>query len=166
MQDRRVALVTGAFGQLGTDLVPRLLDENFSVVCVAHKNRGNVGWIDRVRIISGDVTDAGFVRRVVQEEKPEFVFHLAGVLSAVGESDPSRAWSVNLDSLRYFLEAATQVSFRLFWASSIAVFGPNTPKIAPEDGPFGAKTVYGIAKKAGEVWRKVKSLCSCSFFFL
>jgi nucleoside-diphosphate-sugar epimerase len=147
-----IALVTGAFGQLGTDLVPRLLLENFSVVVVAHKTvDSSVPWFARVKVVHGNVTDAVFVRQCVLDVKPDVVFHLAGVLSAVGESDPLRAWAVNVDSVRFFLDAAASVrSFRLFWASSIAVFGPNTPKLAPEDGPFGATTIYGIGKLAAE----------------
>ncbi len=78
------------------------------------------------------------------------MFHLAGVLSAVGEKDINRCWSVNLDSLRILLDEAETLKFRLFWASSIAVFGPSTPSVAPDDGPFSPQTIYGIAKLAGE----------------
>jgi hypothetical protein len=74
------------------------------------------------------------------------VYHLAGVLSAAGEADRGRCWAVNVDSLRLLLELAALHRFRLFWASSIAVFGPSTPRTAPQEGPFAPASLYGVAK--------------------
>ncbi len=151
-----VVLVTGAFGQIGTELVPALLDEDPTrvVVVLAH-HKTDAEWPSSSRVVveKGDVRDGVLLARLVNQYRFEAVYHLAGILSATGERDVGLCWSVNVESLRVLLDiAATQATgMRIFWASSIAVFGPSTPKIAPQTGPFSPDTIYGVGKVAGEL---------------
>lgn len=87
------------------------------------------------------------------------VYHLAALLSATGEQDPRWAWKLNMESLLYVLEAAHELKLdKVYWPSSIAVFGPTTPKDnTPQDTIMDPTTVYGITKLAGERW--------CEYFF-
>jgi nucleoside-diphosphate-sugar epimerase len=120
-----VVVAHNVFRQLGVDLVERLLSDSWRVICVCHRSRGNVAWLSSVEVVEGDVIDKLWLSSFLRRQKVDHVYHLAGVLSAGGESDPDRAWSVNVDSLRFILELAVELGFRLFWASSIAVFGPS-----------------------------------------
>lgn len=101
-----------------------------------------------------DATDAVDVRRVLQDEEIEDVYLMAAMLSATAEKYPHKAWQLNMDSLLIILEAAREgLVKRIFWPSSIAVFGPDSPKInCPQQTIQEPSTVYGISKSAGELW--------------
>lgn len=94
------------------------------------------------------------MERIIQHYNIKHIYHLAAILSAHGEQDPNATWQVNLDGLLLVLGTAKKFKVdRIFWPSSIAVFGPNSPlHHVPQTGFRDARTVYGIAKVAGELW--------------
>jgi len=145
-------LVTGATGQIGSELVPRLRarygDEN---VVTLHHKKGNVTKEKNAEI--ADISVAEELRKVFQKYSIGTVYHLAGILSATGEKDPSRAWDVNMAGLKNILDLsiASKVE-KVFWPSSIAAFGPDTQKkMTPQDTVMHPSTIYGVAKVAGEL---------------
>jgi nucleoside-diphosphate-sugar epimerase len=99
------------------------------------------------------------LRDLVKNEKVTQIYHLAAVLSANGEKNPIFAWHLNMESLLHVLELAKEFKLdKVYWPSSIAVFGPNTPKInTPQYCVKEPNTVYGISKQAGERW--------CEYYF-
>lgn len=83
------------------------------------------------------------------------IYHLAAILSAVGEKAPLKAWELNMSSLLNVLEVARKFNLKVFFPSSIAVFGETTPKhLTPQITPMEPSTIYGISKVAGEGWCK------------
>ncbi len=142
-------LVLGAGGQLGSELVDAL--------CQQH-GADNV-WATDIRPLNTacpnqvlDAMDRDALQEILEREQITQVYHLAALLSAKGEDNPQLAWRLNMDSLLYVLELAreTQVH-RIFWPSSIAVFGPNTPRVNTPQQPFmDPNTMYGVTKLAGE----------------
>lgn len=146
-------LVTGAAGQIGSELVPAL---------VSRYGEGSVLATDlRLPSVPGDsgaewlrldCTSEPDFRKVVREFRPDAVYHLAAVLSAVGEQDPLRTWRINTDGLLLALELAREGGFSLFTPSSIAAFGPDSPRDpAPQDAIQRPTSMYGVTKVAGEL---------------
>ncbi|MGQ9733781.1 MAG: L-threonine 3-dehydrogenase [Candidatus Bipolaricaulia bacterium] len=146
-------LVTGACGQIGTELVPELRRLYGGGNVIAVDIREPVGPLAGSGPFAlADVTDRAGLERLIERYKIETVYHLAAILSAKGEEDPQRAWEVNIDGLRNILELAREHGLRLFWPSSIAVFGPATPKEnVPQETILCPTTIYGITKVAGEL---------------
>lgn len=144
-------LITGPFGQIGTDLIP-VLQEKYgkdNVIALGH-NRIPEDY-DGV-LEKGDITDVPSLMDVIKKHKITQVYHLAGLLSAVGEKNPSLAWKINLMGLKNVLDIAVETKIRVFWASSIAVFGPTTPlENTPQSTIIEPTTMYGVAKRAGEL---------------
>jgi nucleoside-diphosphate-sugar epimerase len=93
------------------------------------------------------------IEEVVDEYEIDTIYHLAAILSASGEENPQLAWRVNLNGLHTILEIAREHEIsRVFWPSSIAVFGPNTPKHdTPQETVLRPTTMYGVTKVAGEL---------------
>ncbi|MGN6104405.1 MAG: NAD-dependent epimerase/dehydratase family protein [Kofleriaceae bacterium] len=149
-------LLTGAGGQIGHDLIGALVAQGHDVVSTdlaprppSHAHAGGA-W-QRL-----DVTDAKATEELFAEIKPELVFHLAAILSARGEQDPSLAYDVNQTGTWNVLEAARKTKVnRLVFTSSIAVFGPPPsgplPDPTPDDVPLHPTTMYGITKVSGEL---------------
>jgi nucleoside-diphosphate-sugar epimerase len=99
-----------------------------------------------------DATDVKAVGQAVMRHDARTVFHLAAILSAIGERDPRLAWHVNMTSLEAVLEVAREQRCAVFTPSSIGVFGPETPKDpTPQDTLMRPRTMYGITKVAGEL---------------
>ena len=99
-----------------------------------------------------DATNAKAVGQAVMRHRADTVFHLAAILSAVGERDPRLAWHVNMTSLEAVLEVARQQRCAVFVPSSIGVFGSTTPKeMTPQDTLMRPETIYGVTKLAGEL---------------
>ena len=148
-------LVIGAAGQLGVELVlamqAKYRPENVVVADIRTPENEDVLLSPFVHL---DATDRDALRAVLQADAYASVYHLAAMLSAVGEKRPLAAWSLNMDSLLNVLECAKEgLVERVFWPSSIAVFGPATPKYnVPQDALLDPTTVYGISKVAGEGW--------------
>ncbi|WP_303828112.1 NAD-dependent epimerase/dehydratase family protein [Asticcacaulis taihuensis] len=144
-------LIIGANGQLGSELAMALAEKYGAAQIVTS---------DIVPAKSGplkheilDATDADALRRVVTEHDITQVYHLAAALSATGEKKPLWAWNLNMSSLLNVLELAKEFNLRLFWPSSIAVFGSTTPAdLTPQKTIIEPETVYGISKQAGEGW--------------
>ncbi|NNF39126.1 MAG: NAD-dependent epimerase/dehydratase family protein [Gemmatimonadetes bacterium] len=147
---RRV-LVTGAAGQIGTALVPALREVYGADSVVATDlhppARPGAGPFETL-----DCTDTSALADVLRRHRPELVFHLAALLSAVGERHPQKAYAVNLGGLFHLLEAAREHGFAIFTPSSIAAFGPSTPQDGtPQDTVQRPTTMYGVTKVAGEL---------------
>ncbi len=147
-------LVFGATGQIGTELVPALRARYGAdaVVAAGHRREPHAA-LDDGPYCTVDVTDPAAVGTALRTHGIDTVYHLAAVLSAIGEREPARAWAVGLDGLRHVLDAcAERGGMRVFWPSSIAAFGPDSPRDpTPQDTVMRPTTVYGIAKVAGEL---------------
>lgn len=146
-------LVTGACGQFGTELVPELRrrygQENVIAADIREPPEPLAG---SGPFVLADVTDRAGLAQLILEHKIGIIYHLAAILSARGEQDPERAWKVNVEGLRNILSLAREHGLRLFWPSSIAVFGPATPKEnVPQETVLCPTTIYGITKVAGEL---------------
>ena len=148
-------LVIGAAGQLGIELVLRMQKE-FGVdsVDISDIRVPDNDAAMRSKFLHLDATDESALSKILEEGQYDEVYHLAAMLSATGEKKPLAAWDLNMQSLLNVLEAAKEGWIkRLFWPSSIAVFGPSTPKNRVlQDAPLDPTTVYGISKQAGEFW--------------
>ncbi len=146
-------LVTGAGGQIGSWLVPALRDVYGDSAVLATDIRSP----DPRTAESGpfqvlDATDPRAVGQAVMRHEADTVYHLAAILSAIGERDPRLAWRVNMSSLEAVLEVAREQGCAVFTPSSIGVFGPESPKNpTPQDTVMRPRTVYGITKVAGEL---------------
>ena len=146
-------LVTGAFGQIGTELITALRGKHGAAEVWATGRRLPEGAAEQGAVALLDVTDRAALREMLRRHDIEVVYHLAARLSAVAEQDPEQAWRINLEGLRNVLEAARLAGVRqVFWPSSIAVFGPETPRDqVPQETVMRPTTVYGITKVAGEL---------------
>jgi len=148
-------LVTGAAGQIGSELVPELRRrygaEN--VVAAFHRAPLPPTIRDSGPCVRLDVMERSSIMEAVITHRIEVVYHLAAILSARGEKDPQLTWRVNTEGLYNVLEVAREHGVtRIFWPSSIAVFGPKTPKdAAPQDTVLSPTTMYGVTKVAGEL---------------
>lgn len=147
-------LITGACGQLGSELTSELrtLYGNDNVVAsdIAEPNpQLGEGPFEHL-----DVLDKNRLEEVINQNDVDVVYHLAALLSANAEKNISLAWKLNMDGLLNVLHTAREKNLkRVFWPSSIAVFGPDAQKEkTPQDCPLNPSTVYGITKVAGEQW--------------
>jgi nucleoside-diphosphate-sugar epimerase len=146
-------LVTGAGGQIGSWLVPKLREVyGASSVLATDIRTPDAGMSEGGPFQVLDATDARAVGQAVMRHGADVVFHLAAILSAIGERDPRLAWRVNMSSLEAVLEVAREQGCAVFTPSSIGVFGPESPKNpTPQDTVMRPQTVYGITKVAGEL---------------
>src|SRR3989344_3996088 len=146
-------LVIGACGQIGVELTAALREKHGGERVVAMDIR------DEHPLLSGtgpfekfNILDKERVQALVEKEKINEIYLLAGLLSATGEKDPKLAWELNLGGLRQILDLCVEKKAKLFWPSSIAVFGPATPrKSTPQHTIIEPSTMYGITKYAGEL---------------
>lgn len=148
----RKILVIGALGQVGKELVEGL-NAKFGIDQVIPSDiREENAFPQKMKLL--DVLDYEGIKKIVEEEQVDTVYNLAALLSATGEKKPLLAWDINMKGLINTLELAKEGKIKkLFWPSSIAVFGPNTPKQkTPQYTITEPSTVYGISKLAGERW--------------
>jgi nucleoside-diphosphate-sugar epimerase len=151
--DSDTILVTGACGQIGSELV------------MALRARGNNVIATDLKVPSGELLESGEFQRLdvlnknslatlVSKYKVNQIYHLAALLSATGEQNPELAWRVNMKGLRNILDCSVELGVkRLFFPSTIAVFGPTSPKQnTPQHCVMEPNTIYGISKQAGERW--------------
>jgi nucleoside-diphosphate-sugar epimerase len=153
-------LIIGAAGQLGSELTQALTNiYGGDQVIATDINPSSLEKFDYCKSQVLDVMDQGSLRNLVKKENVKQIYHLAAVLSATGEKNPLFAWNLNMDSLLFVLELAKEEKLeKIYWPSSIAVFGPNTPKVnTPQFCVKEPNTVYGISKQAGERW--------CEYYF-
>ena len=148
-------LITGALGQIGTELTNRLVEIHGAENVVASgldrwdKNLTSAGFYERM-----DVTNTQLVRQVIKDYGITTVYHLASLLSGTSEKQPLFAWKLNIEPLLQFCEMAKEgLLQKIFWPSSIAVFGTGIPKEnVGQEVVLNPTTVYGISKMAGEKW--------------
>ncbi|MFO8109423.1 MAG: NAD-dependent epimerase/dehydratase family protein [Thermoplasmata archaeon] len=144
-------LVTGPFGQIGSELVPRLQEKygKDSVVALGHRNiPDDYGGLIEI----GDVRNKEEMDKIIKKHEITQVYHLASILSATGEKRPHLTWDVNVNCLKIFLDISVEHGIDLFWASSIAVFGPTSPLTnTPQHTILEPVTMYGVTKVAGEL---------------
>ncbi|MBL7944433.1 MAG: NAD-dependent epimerase/dehydratase family protein [Flavobacteriales bacterium] len=146
-------LVIGSSGQIGTELVEglraRFGQENVVASDIKEPQIKGSGPFAMV-----DAMDRRGIERVIDKHGINEVYLLAALLSATAEKDPAFAWKLNMESLFIILELAREGRLqRVYWPSSIAVFGPTTPKDStPQHTIAEPSTVYGISKQAGEQW--------------
>jgi len=145
-------LIIGSNGQIGTDLLAKL----------RQKYPEKQVWASDIRepqqfdphFVHLDATDAEAVKAVIESHNIGEVYIMAAILSANAEKIPLKAWDINMQVLFNILELGKQgLIDKIFWPSSIAVFGPHTPRInTPQYTIMDTNTVYGISKLAGERW--------------
>ncbi|MED4206439.1 L-threonine 3-dehydrogenase [Neobacillus mesonae] len=146
-------LITGALGQIGSELTLKLRDLYGADNVIATDIKKN----DSEAALSGpfeilDVTDAKKMVDIAKKHKVDTVMHLAALLSATAESKPVFAWNLNMGGLLNALETAREVKAQFFTPSSIGAFGPSTPKDStPQDTIMRPTTMYGVNKVAGEL---------------
>ncbi|MBS71465.1 MAG: NAD-dependent epimerase [Thermoplasmata archaeon] len=149
--DSRI-LVTGALGQIGTELVEALRRNNGNNSVIATDLRKIDGHpvINSGPFHIADVLDKAALEELVINNSINEIYHLAAILSATGEKNPELCERVNIGGLANVLEIAKKHNIRVFSPSSIAVFGPDCPSIAPQVTPLNPTTMYGRTKVAGE----------------
>lgn len=148
-------LILGAGGQIGVELTLALRKVYGNDNVVASDIR------EEHPLLKGsgpyeilNAMDANAIHTVIKKEGITQIYLLAALLSATGEKDPKRAWDINMQSLLQVLELGVQEKLtKIYWPSSIAVFGPTTPRDnTPQKTIVEPRTVYGISKYAGELW--------------
>ncbi len=153
-------LVTGSAGQIGTELVPALRKKygNDSVIAGYHNKAPsediqNSGPVEKV-----NANNREEVEEIIKKYNIDTIFHLAGMLSSASEKNPDLSWEVNLIGLKNILDIARENKLKIFWPSSIAAFGPTTPKMnTPQTTILEPSTMYGVTKVAGELL--------CNYYF-
>jgi len=145
-------LVTGALGQIGTDLVEALRKKYGVKSVISSDIRDPEGHhsLHEGPFVTLDVLDTDLISKVCQDEGVGTIYHLAALLSAVGEQDPDLCRRINIGGTISVLEAAKQLNLRVYSPSSIAVFGPDSPKHATQNAALNPTTVYGETKVTGE----------------
>ncbi len=146
-------LIIGANGQIGTELTQALVQRH-GPDAVITSDQVPTGRFPALRHEALDATDNAALTEVVERHHITQIYLLAAALSARGEQHPKWAWDLNMKSLLNVLELArTHRLQRIFWPSSIAAFGPGTPRDhTPQHTVMDPSTVYGISKLAGEGW--------------
>ncbi len=153
-------IVIGSNGQIGTELVTELRT-NYSdeqiIACDIRRpdyDIKNAGPFEFVNVL-----DKETLKQIFAKYRPTQVYLLAALLSATGEQNPKLAWDLNMNGLLNVLDMAVDFkTAKIYWPSSIAVFGPNSPKVnTPQYCIMDPDTVYGISKLAGERW--------CEYYF-
>lgn len=153
-------LVTGANGQIGSELVEalgtrysaeRVVRLDLVPPSTANEPVQN-GAASSGPFEVADVRDRSTLAAVMEAYDVKVVYHLASLLSASGEQQPDRTWDVNMTGLKNVLDLARTRDVRVFWPSSIAVFGPSTPtENTPQQTVLDPTTIYGVTKRSGEL---------------
>jgi nucleoside-diphosphate-sugar epimerase len=147
-------LVTGAAGQIGTELLKALRKKYGRDAVIASDIQVPRGSDIRE---SGpfeilDVTKQADIKSAVEKHTVGTIYHMAAILSATGEKNPGLAWDVNINGTYNILETARERKLRVFVPSSIAAFGPETPRVdTPQETILKPRTMYGVTKVAGEL---------------
>jgi nucleoside-diphosphate-sugar epimerase len=153
-------LVIGAQGQIGLELVEGLRKIYGSTNVIAADVKDAIeDFKSQGPFMQLDVLDRARVHEVIRTNKITHVYLLAALLSATAEQKIKSAWKLNMEGLINLLDIVKEEKVKLFWPSSIAVFGPTTPRQnTPQHTVMEPTTIYGISKLAGERW--------CEYYFL
>jgi len=145
-------LITGANGQIGSELVTKLASVYGKENIIASDLYIKEGLDSAGKYIKLDVTDHQELEKIVKEYNITTVYHLASLLSGTSEKQPLLAWNVNLDPLLHLCEMAkNELIKKIFWPSSIAVFGRGiSPYNVEQEVALNPSTIYGVTKVAGE----------------
>ena len=150
----RKILITGATGQIGSELTPALREKygNENVIAAGHRRAPVKVIAEAGPYCTLEVRDPDALKSVIAEHHIDTIFHLASLLSAVAEDNPQLAWDINMNGLMNVLEAARLHHCAVFFPSSIGAFGTLTP---PDNTPLDTiqhpNTMYGITKVSGEL---------------
>ncbi|GAI76151.1 unnamed protein product, partial [marine sediment metagenome] len=147
-------LVTGACGQVGSELVPVLRNRygKDNVIATGHKTNPSEELLSSGAFHFIDCTDINSIGEIVRRYSVGTIYHLTAVLSAKAETNPQLAWNVNINGLYNVLEVAREYKCAVFTPSSIGAFGPTTPlDNTPQDTIQRPNTMYGVTKVAGEL---------------
>ncbi len=147
-------LIIGASGQLGSELTQGLWNLYGIENVIATDIKDPEGILTKGNFEILDVLKQKNLFEFIEKNSITQIYHLAALLSATGEKNPKFAWHLNMDGLIHVLDAAVEYKIeKVYWPSSIAVFGPNTPMdMTPQDTTMDPTTIYGISKQAGERW--------------
>ncbi len=154
---KKMILVTGANGQIGQELTQRLRQIHGADNVLASDITKLDGYTDKFEFL--DILNKNRLREVVADYGVTQIYHLAAILSANGEWNPKKTWNVNLNGLLTILTLAVDQNIeKVFFPSTIAVFGNTTPRIkTAQHVPLLPETVYGMSKASGENW--------CNYFY-
>ncbi|MEM4137425.1 MAG: NAD-dependent epimerase/dehydratase family protein [Candidatus Anstonellaceae archaeon] len=150
-------LITGSNGQIGSELIEELVrlygKENVIGLDITEQKE------EKYQFVKLDATDFEGLKKVIEKYDVGEIYHLVSLLSATGEKNPDLAWHINMSSLKNVLDIARERKIKVFWPSSIAAFGPTTPKEnTPQRTILEPNTMYGVTKVAGEL------LCNYYFY--
>lgn len=148
-------LIIGASGQIGSELTVKLREiHGADKVIASDIRKGNEVLVDSGPFEVLDATNQQQIEKVIDKYNVGTVYLMAAMLSATAEKSPMKAWELNMNSLFIILNLAKDKRIqKVFWPSSIAVFGPTTPADkTPQTTVMEPSTVYGISKQAGERW--------------
>lgn len=150
--DQGKILITGASGQLGSVLTSRLQQKYGIETIIASDLYFDHSFNGHFEVL--DATDLDAITRLILAHDIIHIYHLAAILSAKGESFPLKTWDINMKTFFNVLEASRMLGIqKVFFPSSIAVFGNDAPKInTPQSSALNPSTVYGISKVSGEHW--------------
>lgn len=146
-------LIIGACGQIGVELTLALRKIHGNENVIASDIRGEHPMLSGTGpYYTLDATDAEGTRAIVEKEGVTDIYLLAALLSATGEKNPKLCWDLNMNSLRQILDLGVEKKLKIFWPSSIAVFGPTTPRENTQlHTIIEPTTMYGVTKYAGEM---------------
>ena len=145
-------LIIGACGQIGTELTLALRAQLSTEEVIAADIRSPSALIAEGPFEKLDAEDTSLLRKLIKKYEIDTIYHLAALLSAKGEQNPTYTWQLNVNTMLHVLEIVREMKLgQLFFPSSIAVFGPSAPKVqAPQQCYMNPSTIYGISKVAGE----------------
>lgn len=157
MKSNETILVTGACGQIGTVLTKELRKIYGKDNVIASDIKKNSASIEPYIFL--DILNEHRLVEIIHDFKITQIYHLAAILSASGEWNPMKTWNINLNGLLTILNLAKDEKInKVFFPSTIAVFGKTTPRIdTPQHTPLCPETVYGMSKVSGELW--------CNYFY-
>lgn len=143
-------LITGAFGQIGSELVPALQEKygHENVIAMGNSNipEDFDGVVETLRL-----PDFAGLKALIEKHDVGTIYHMVSLLSAKGEENPDLTWEINVQSLKDVLDLAKEYHLKVFWPSSIAAFGPTTPQDnTPQQTVLEPTTMYGVTKVSGE----------------